>query len=144
MVKKLKDILLNVKYGAKKDFSGLGVIIYSDVASLPIFPLRDTKPTISSDNIVNSLIELSSLTSEYHDGFHLLSENLELTHVSQYFSPPIISNVEVNRNKLFGGRYLAALFGSCLSGVIYTGITSNGFGTAIFQGGKEIIFVKDK
>jgi hypothetical protein len=59
--------------------------------------------------------------------------------VSQYFSPPIVANT-LDRTKLFGGRYVAALFGSAIQGVELTGIASRGFGIAVFKDGSERLF----
>jgi hypothetical protein len=83
---------------------------------------------------------MASWRSDFHDGFHLMSTEWKLTQVAQYFSPPIVPHLEVDRQKLFGGRYLAALFGSVLPGVELTGTASNGFGMAVFRHGREVYF----
>lgn len=80
------------------------------------------------------------ISSEYHDGFHILDSSLHLKLVAQYFSPPVVRDVALDRSKLFGGRYVAALFGSVLAGVLLTGIASREFGIAIFERGTEKLF----
>jgi hypothetical protein len=60
--------------------------------------------------------------------------------VAQYFSPPIPPNVAVSYSKNFGGRYLAAMFGSALPSVVASGIATPTFGIAIFEGGREVYF----
>ncbi|MFK2890825.1 hypothetical protein [Dyella flagellata] len=86
------------------------------------------------------LAHISTLTSEFHDGFHVISTQGQLLKIAQYFSPPIVTNAEIDYGKVFGGRYLAALFGSALSQVTAAGIASNGFGIAVFRRGVEVHF----
>lgn len=141
--KNLQAILNSVLMNSDNDFTGVGIIIYKNINSLPIFPLRENFPDINDNKIIESLIKISSSSSEYHDGFHLISDDWKLTHVSQFFSPPILSSASLDQSKLFGSRYVAALFGSSISEVILTGIASKGFGQAIFESGEEIYFKKD-
>lgn len=142
MLKSLKKLLNEVQTKSGSDFSGVGIIVHDRAHDLPIFPLRLSYPMINETQIVDSLIKIASKSSKYHDGFHLISKDWKLTHVSQYFSPPIVEKTEVDRSKLFGGRYLAALFGSSLPDVLFTGIASSDFGVAIFKSGKEIYYKK--
>ncbi|MBK5517948.1 hypothetical protein [Pseudomonas sp. TH10] len=46
----------------------------------------------------------------------------------------------MKRERRFGGRYLAALFGSVLPGVKMIGIATPTLGIAIFENGREIHF----
>jgi hypothetical protein len=135
----LCNALQFIRASAGDQFSGVGIIVHTREATLPIFSLRTNKAVVGSSPEA-LLSELSTIGSEYHDGFHLVSESWEVTAISQYFSPPIREDLPVNRERRFGGRYLAAQFGSVLPGVIYTGIASNGFGLAVFQAGREIYF----
>ncbi|MEY0300808.1 hypothetical protein AB7W11_02645 [Providencia manganoxydans] len=136
-IEQLKFILKAVKHEAH-NFSGLGLIVYSDLKSIPIYPLRVKESPYIHLNTIDHLKKISEYTSGFHDGFHLLNNRLEITHVSQYFSPPIINNINLTREDGFGGRYLAALFGSCIDGIMLTGIASNNFGISIFNNGIEI------
>jgi len=90
--------------------------------------------------LITSLAAISVHDCEYHDGFHIVSSDWRLIRVSQYFSPPIVANPTIDRTKLFGGRYVAALFGSAIPGVQLTGIASRGFGIAVFKDGTERLF----
>lgn len=125
------------------DFSGLGLILYEDISLIPIFPMRKDVPYCQQD-LMSALEKISSYKSSFHDGFHLLNTDFQLTHISQYFSPPIVQNVKLVRNEGFGGRYLAALFGSYIPGVRLIGIASTNFGIAIFRNGEEIYYRKPK
>lgn len=140
LIKQLRITLSRVREAAGQDFSGIGIILCADGTNLPICPLRPAGYLLESGNLIETLAKIASVHSEFHDGFHLITENWRLTQVAQYFSPPIIRNAKIDRTKQFGGRYLAAQFGSALPGVILCGVASNGFGLAIFQSGVEVHF----
>jgi DNA integrity scanning protein DisA with diadenylate cyclase activity len=114
------------------------VLVYEYLAELPVVALRKTTPLPIADELAESLALVSLADSEFHDGFHLVSTDWKLTHVAQYFSPPILPAPQVRQP--FGGRYMAALFGSALPGVVLTGIVSSNGGLAIFKHGKEVHF----
>jgi hypothetical protein len=134
-----RNLLYEIGFNSSADFSGVGAIVCDYVADVPIFSLRDTVPNIAG-SVVQVLSELSCNKSKYHDGFHILNNKGELTHVAQYFSPPIVKEVYFDRSRPVGGRFLAALFGSAISGVTMTGIVSQGHGLSIFKNGEEVHF----
>ena len=134
-----RDLLYKVGFNSSADFSGIGLIVCDSVADVPIYSLRDTMPDITGP-VSQILSTLSSHDSKYHDGFHILNKKGGLTHVAQYFSPPIVKEVCFDRSRPVGGRFLAALFGSTISGVRMTGIVSQGHGLSIFKNGEEVHF----
>lgn len=140
VIERLRETLQQVRQEAGEDFSGLGIIVCDMPEQLPLFPIRRPRALASDSEVIGRLAAISSLQSEFHDGFHVLTSDWKLIRIAQYFSPPIVENVDVDRTKRFGGRYLAALFGSVLPGVRLTGVASTGFGVAIFQRGVEIYF----
>lgn len=142
VIEKLRNTLLQVRRMAGDDFSGIGIIVHDLGTKLPIFPLSLDTPLPNNEGIDTFLAQISSIKSRHHDGFHLISTEWKITHVAQYFSPPIVENADINRARYFGGRYLAAQFGSCLPGVALCGVASLGFGLAIFESGHEIHFEK--
>lgn len=134
----LDAFLRRVAAVAGDEFTGLGVIVSATPTSLPLFPIGppiDLGQPNRSDSLLGSI---SVASSEHHDGFHILSPSLKVSSVSQYFSPPIVPNVSINRAIPFGGRYLAALFGSALDGVLATGIATSKLGVVIFADGLEV------
>lgn len=137
--KEFRNLLYEVGFNSRADFSGIGIVVCDFPADLPVVSLRDTAPDIAG-SVTYVLSELSSHKSKYHDGFHILNEKGELTHVAQYFSPPIVQEAYIDKLRLVGGRFVAALFGSAISGVIMTGIISEGHGLSIFKNGKEVYF----
>lgn len=134
-----RDLLHEVGLKSGADFSGLGIIVCDYPAGLPIVCLRETFPDIGG-SVTQILSKISSQKSKYHDGFHILNGKGQLTHVAQYFSPPIVQKAFIDRSRLVGGRFVAALFGSDISDVIMTGIVSNGHGLSIFKNGQEVHF----
>ncbi|WP_147280406.1 hypothetical protein ACILPN_05205 [Yersinia wautersii] len=137
---KLRDLIKEIYNSSSEDFSGIGIILYQNISDIPIFPLRKSNPDMDFSEVIYTLSSISSHKSDYHDGFHLVSSTWELTHVSQYFSPKITPEIKLCRESGFGGRYLAALFGSKIIGVNLCGIASKNFGLAIFKDGTEILF----
>lgn len=142
MIERLRKTLINVSRAAGSDFSGVGIIVHHPDAGLPVFPLRLDTFEDPGERIDDFLAKISSRHSDYHDGFHLISTEWNITAVSQYFSPPIVASATINRQRAFGGRYLAAQFGSFLPGVELCGVASLGFGLAIFKAGIEVHFEK--
>jgi hypothetical protein len=140
MVTRLRSILCQVNDLAGTNFSGVGLLISDRPDDLPIVSLRPLNLLPSEMNTVRCLATISSQHSEYHDGFHILSSDWRLVRVAQYFSPPIIANAKIDRTKTFGGRYLAALFGSAIKHVQLTGIATRSFGVAVFKHGIEQSF----
>lgn len=135
---KFKETLLEIQKLADNDFSGVGIVIYSEVDQIPLFPLRKNNFKIKHNDIVSGFLEMASYNNQHHDGFHLLSSNFKITHTSQYFSPPIIPETEVDYSQKLGGRYMAALFGSSVEGVLMTGVVTRSSGVVIFENGKKI------
>ncbi len=129
---------MDVRRGAGTSFSGIGLLIGRDPAALPIVSLRPVGQIDCVKPTRDTLIASSDAGSEFHDGFHVLSPDLQLVRMSQYFSPPIVAGISGDPNRRLGGRYMAALFGSMLPGVIATGVASTDYGVAVFEQGREV------
>ena len=140
MIDELRNVIWKVQTVAGHNFSGVGLLICDTPEILPILPLRPLSIPSNKRDLITALAAISNPESEYHDGFHVVSSDWRLSRVSQYFSPPIVDNAIIDRSKIFGGRYVAALFGSAIPCVQLTGIASRGFGTAIFKDGAERFF----
>lgn len=137
LIEQMVKLLEEVDDRAGADFTGVGIIVTPTSKSLPIVDLRPTNELLDSYDTATGLAQISHPWHEHHDGFHVLTPQLAVEKVAQYFSPPIAPDVYIGREKLFGGRYLAALFGSMLPDVLATGISSRDFGIAVFQRGEE-------
>ncbi|WP_155951637.1 hypothetical protein [Pseudomonas sp. FGI182] len=140
MINKLAEVLGRARLLAGKDFTGLGVVVCDSSAELPVFPLRLDVEIPIEDDVATILAGLSTVDSDLHDGFHVLSPDLKLIALSQYFSPSIAMSAVINRSRKFGGRYVAAIFGSMLPGVCLCGISTKSLGVVIFKDGREVYF----
>ncbi len=120
------------------DFAGVGVILYSSLEALPIFSLRDQEPEVIDSSPATTLALISSRKCSFHDGFHLMNHNLKLTHYSQYFSPPVVESVVIEKRNAVGGRYVAAAFGSTIKGVLLCGVVSTDLTLSVLQEGREV------
>jgi hypothetical protein len=139
MIDNFKNILLKVEKEADDDFSGIGIVLYSELNEIPVFPLHSNNIEAEGDELVPTLVTISRINSSYHDGFHFISSDFKLSHTSQYFSPPIVRGIKNSTaREAVGGRYMAALFGSCIQGILYTGIVTKSNGVVIFKNGMEV------
>jgi len=134
----LHKLLIEIDKHKARTFTGLGLIMYSDIGSLPIASLKNVEaylhlPLISYDEVVNFLIKSSRSVNKYHDGFHLLNKNLELTHVAQYVAPRITKTKIENE---FGSRYMTAMYSSKTPGIIASGVLSKNYPPTVFRKGK--------
>ena len=127
---------------AGESFSGVGLIVYEEIDRVRAFPLRDTFPNADGLDVTDVLADMSTQHSEYHDGFHLVTTDWELTHVSQYLSPPIATDCQIAKDRCPGGRYLTALFASRIPGVTLTGIVRSDLSMSIFENGREVHYEK--
>ena len=137
---KLYKLLYDIwKKSSRAYFSGIGVIICNNPDSLPITSLRNIDP-IQNDSTLELLSRISNKNSEYHDGFHILDEAGNVTYTAQYFSPPIIENISFDSSRRVGGRFGAALYGSCIDEITLTGIVGERGRLSIFEAGKEVYY----
>lgn len=133
-------LLVEVEARAGANFSGTGIIVSASPDDLPILALRSISDPGKVSDVAEMLATISNPANEHHDGFHVLSPELRILRLGQYFSPPIIHDAFIDRTRRFGGRYLAALFGSAIPGILATGIASCDFGIAVFCSGREIAY----
>lgn len=123
-----QEIFLNAisevaKKGVPPGFTGLGIILINkDIGMLPISPLLSEDGSHTEDldvqEMVSFLFSISNLNDKRHDGFHVVSRDLGLLKISQYFSP-LIPN-DFNKTVFdVGARYRTAQYGS-----LYEDVTS--------------------
>jgi len=137
------DLLEQVQSHASHAFSGLGLIFYSSLSDLPIVALGDqslfphTLPVADRPTLASLLADISTFSSPWHDGFHLIdASSFELTHISQFLSPPVDFLRESRSQGLpVGARHMAAMAGSKIASVSYTALLSNKGVPTVFQRG---------
>lgn len=135
----LLELLIKIDSLKPKNFSGLGLVLYENIDNLPVASLKIIEPSIKLpikdyESIIDFLLEISNEDSKYHDGFHFLNKNFELTHISQYIAPPIAKNYLGLES---GSRYRTALYTSFLPQVIACGVLSNNSRPTVFVNGVE-------
>lgn len=136
----LKILLNQVASNAGSDFSGIGVIVWDGETPLPVLPMQaqflDQFRHCSTRELLSAI---SREDCSFHDGFHVLNRSLQLVQASVYFSPQIVAGIDLlGRARSYGGRYYAAAFGSCLNGVICTGVLSQRYGPFVLRNGQEL------
>lgn len=138
MIKALYSTLSTIKAQKIDSFSGIGLLVCDNIDNLPISDLHNLSFKPTSQNLSKQLIELSNYNNCYHDGFHVISTNLKITHVSQYFYPKPIGKNIIDSTKNYGVRYFVAKIGSTLPDVKYSVIVNSNYEIYIFQDGKKL------
>lgn len=134
-------VLRSISKSIKRDFSGIGLILYSDEFDLDhCIPLKPNIVPNQAISINEPLFTTRMLTlfankkHPLHDGFHLVYKNGIVTHFSQYVIPPKIPGIKSHSKH--GTRFLTALLTSFLKGVIAVGIVESDNETYLFAKGK--------
>jgi hypothetical protein len=139
------ELLIKARDRLPADFSGLGIVFYEHLDCLPFLPLNVlaapnfSLPRNGIDQIASALAEISSYQSQWHDGFHFVDIlSRQLTHVSQYLSPPLTHAV----NKVIsaeGARQMTAILSTMISGVSGVGLLTYARELSYFESGKQIL-----
>jgi hypothetical protein len=138
LIARLHSLLRDVRDAGGASFTGVGVLVSVAPHEIPIMPLRLGSAPPDEPSALDLLVSISQPTSRFHDGFHILSPDLNVSQVSMYFSPPIVPGLTADPRRLVGGRYWAARFGSALPAVLASGVASAAYGVAVFKNGREI------
>ncbi|WP_152996312.1 hypothetical protein [Pseudomonas aeruginosa] len=137
------SLLKSISKNRESDFSGTGLIFYSDLSELPFLQLENEsiKPNaaIFSDCEIDSAIcQISKPKDPLHDGFHFIDiETWKITHVSQFISPPI-PNDAAQRFRGTGSRLMSAYLASLITGIKCAGIVSQAGKVHLFHTGADI------
>jgi hypothetical protein len=124
-----------------QDFTGTGIVVYkTTIESLPVIPLvRDSvldQSIIDETEILTYLISISRYEDHRHDGFHFVHVNKGLTHISQFFSPPIPNGYCPNKFGI-GARYRASEIGSLLEEIFEIIVLGRDGEVSVFNKGVE-------
>lgn len=139
----MKDRVLNLLKKLKKEvpgntFTGTGIVIYESLDELPLFLMSENSKVEDNADVYSTILESSLATNPNHDGFNMVNNELKITHRNVYFAPPINREVIFDSSNGYGTRYVAALMGSTISGVLLTAVVSNSYGIVVFENGKVI------
>ena len=136
------NLLKNMASKSSKSFSGIGIVAYnsdefskSNYTDLrPGFKLE--KLDIDNPETADKLLEITDYKNTLHDGFCLVNEKGELTHVAQYFVPKIVDGLVPNQNH--GVRTFSAACGSKIEGVNFIGMISCNNEIYLYKDGQEV------
>lgn len=125
------------------DFSGAGFILYNDITQLSKYHcnlVNDGKNIqslkIGTKAILDYLSIISKYQHPYHDGFHFINGEGELTHVAQFIAPPINRNLPNTPGH--GARTFCSLSASCIPGVQMIGSISSNQSIYLFEKGQLV------
>lgn len=119
------------------EFCGLGVLLCSEIADLPVLPLGGNQVAPNGATLIEVIRNASLLNGSSHDGFHVISRDLRDIRTNQFVSPPIPDDstlAEVPR--WFGARHMAAVLASRLPSVVCAGVMSSRNKVALFEQGE--------
>ena len=127
----------------KSEFCGVGLLVCRDTSALPMCPLSGERTVRDTANVVDAICSASMLSHPQHDGFHILSPSLALTHTNQYIAPPVPPDFfPVCPTPGFGARHMSALLASWLPAVICAAVLNTRNRILIFaDGGLRAHFV---
>ena len=136
------SLLKRISDNCTENFSGIGIVVYDE----RVFDSNchcDLRPNnkcknynIKDERIVNYLIDVSDYHNDLHDGFDMIDSKGNLTHVAQYFVPPIVKRFQPNLKH--GVRLHSSICGSVLDGVICIGVISSGRDIYILRNGSYV------
>lgn len=123
------------------DFTGVGLVVYKkQIELLPVVPLLQSSmlenPIIDASDILSFLISISRYKDYRHDGFHFAHVDSGLTHISQFFSPPIPRGYIANKFNV-GARHRTSELGSLLENVVEVIVLDRGGSVSVFKNGIE-------
>ena len=129
MISAYQTLLTNIENRRNTFFSGIGLLCYDNGNDLERFHcdlLDNAKPllglNLGSKALEDYLLNISDYRHPYHDGFHLINANGQLTHVAQFLSPPVIKSLK--RVPGQGARTFCSQCISAIKGVLLVGSIS--------------------
>jgi hypothetical protein len=137
------NLLVQLAAAQKQGFSGLGLVLYDDLQSLANYHcnLVNAGPVVPAATLGTSefsayLLSIADYRHSYHDGFHFIDTQGRLTHVAQFFSPPIDKCLPNILGQ--GARTFGAQCGSQVPGVRMVGSVSSNSNIYLFARGKLV------
>ena len=119
------------------EFCGVGILVCSDASALPMCPLGGEEDVGDPNDIVRAICNASMRSNPNHDGFHVLSSDLHLTHTNQYIAPPLSPGfVAPDGIPGFGARHMSALLASRLEPVACAAVLNTQDEILVFADGR--------
>lgn len=137
------NMLTELSVTRSQHFSGAGFVLYNDLVELSQYhcnlvndgqlipPLK-----LGTKSLMTYLLEISKYQHPYHDGFHFINGEGVLTHVAQFFSPPV--NKYLPKILGQGARTFCSQCGSNVNGVLMVGSVSSNRSIYLFEKGNLV------
>lgn len=139
----MKERLLRLLTELKKEgpgnkFTGAGIVVYESLDDLPIFLMSENSCVEPDADVYATILKSSSAANPSHDGFNMITSNFKITHRNVYIAPQIKTDVTFDKRNGYGARYVTAIMGSAVPGILFTAVVSNSYGIVIFENGKAV------
>jgi hypothetical protein len=141
IIENFLELLVNLSETEDKNFSGAGFVLYDNPQILKNYHcnlVNDNKSLpflkLGTDELLLFLTKIANYRHPYHDGFHFINSDGVLTHVAQFFSPPVnklIPNIQGQ-----GARTFCSQCGSKIAGVVLMGSVSSNRNIYLFENGE--------
>ncbi|MCC5086722.1 diadenylate cyclase [Xanthomonas campestris] len=122
----------------------MGLVLYHGRHALPHLALRNNNPTmlegaLGLEQVAHMLSKLACTESPWHDGFHFIdAAEVRLTHVAQFISPPIPTQVELVSSG-GGARHMSGALASMIDGIYMVGILTSKGEVSLYVDGKRVL-----
>lgn len=143
MIEYFLDLLLALTKWQSEDFSGIGLVLYHDMSKLShyhnnLIAKNNSLPLLKlgTSSLLEYLVMISDYRHPFHDGFHFIDNTGILTHVAQFFSPPVCKWTKGVHGQ--GARTLCAQYGSNIDGVTLVGSISSNKNIYLFENGNLV------
>ena len=140
-------LLTTISQKSNGDFSGVGLVLYESLESLSNYHcnlVNDQQQLpalqLGTEALVNYLLTIADYQHPYHDGFHFINNQGQLTHVAQFLSPPVYKLK--NNNTRQGARTFCSQCGSNIPGVVLVGAISSTQQVSLFHQGNRFMMSK--
>jgi len=138
-------LLSHVARRRPDDFTGLGVVFYENLETLPFIGLHVLSehqialPVTDLEEIAMQLAAASSASSAWHDGFHFVDGHTRtLTHLAQFLSPPIPVE-RADAPLAAGARHMTAMLASKVKGILGVGLLAQDGEVTLFENGLQTL-----
>jgi hypothetical protein len=141
VVQDFVEVLEELSVLKSQHFSGAGLVLYDDLTLLAPYHcnLVNDGQAIPSLKLgtrafMTYLLTIADYRHPYHDGFHFINHQGVLTHVAQFFSPPVYHWFPNILGQ--GARTFCSQCGSNVKGVLLVGSVSSNHTIYLFEKGK--------
>lgn len=127
-----------IRAKGQPNFTGTGVAVCNRLATLPYSLLTQETPVLKGCSLAEDLFQMAHRDSRFHDGFHLLCNQLKFAKVACFVAPNIPSEVNASTMSCGGCRHATAYLLSMHEDVVCTGIVDGNYRVTVFVDGQRV------